>query len=170
MEITLGDRTYQLVPQRIGRIRRKLGEVISLLAEAEAEAPAEIGDRLYEGLQVFIPDLDPKWKLLGYRSESAMEADQYEEEADRSPTPPQIADTIEAIFNLHGGDRLVRLLKNAIGPEAIRAFLRTEALTRLSERSPRSAPQNGPSAPTSSTPSVPTLHPVETSDSPPAAS
>lgn len=199
IEVELGDRTYQLVPQRIGRINRKLSAVTSLARQAQSgQAPPEISGQLYEALKVFIPDLDPQWKLAGYPSEDAYRAkrehdadtakarqdftdrmveergfaktlaftelpldlqgqfepppfeDPYDEAADKSPTTVQLMDAISGIFRANGGDRLVRLLKNFVGPEMIRAQIRrwqAEASLRRSENLQRA---NGVSAPTSS--------------------
>lgn len=129
--VKLGDRTYNLVPQKIGRIRRKFGAAFGLIeAGATGDAPAQVDDQLYEGLRVFIPDLAPKWELMGYADAELNEPT--DELADKSPTPNEIADAIEAIFNLHGGDRFVRLGKNFISPTVIRAWIDKELVGRLS--------------------------------------
>lgn len=210
LQITLGDRTYQLEEQRIGRIGRKLGAVVDLFALATSgEAPPEIGPRLRDALQVFIPDIDPLWKLAGYPSAEAYEyvtvgyaeqartaaqdfaaehlerpdelppdadwqprfedlppdvaatfeppewTDPYDEAADKSPRPSQLIDAVEKIFAVHGGDRVIRLLKNFVSPEMIRAQIKRMQITAAlkearSLRSSSELPGNGASGPTSS--------------------
>lgn len=211
-QITLGDRTYTLAPQRIGRIGRKLSAVMELFSAAAGGQFVEAAP-LYDALKVFIPDLDPLWKLAGYGSEEAWKAreryddelrhlrenfaathgpkgdteetsdvgwddlppetqaefeaptfeDPYDDPADKSPTPPQLIDAIEAIFALHGGQRLVRLLKNFVTPEMIRGQIlrmQTEAALARSRSLPRG---NGASAPMPSTMPDPT--PATSTDS-----
>lgn len=203
--VKLGARDYRLVPQKMGRISRRLTAVFSLLDDDLA--PDTVTDRLYDGLEVFIPDLAPRWELAGYASEddwryvterADVEAaardeyaaklpvaegddplrwddltdelrdgfrapdfvDPYDEAHDKSPTPVELADAIETIFTVHGGQRLIRLLGNVIRPEAIRAMLTRAALRWASELSPESPSQNGgreTSTPSSTTPETPAL-------------
>ena len=151
--IKLGAREYRVVAQGIGRIRRKLTAALGLLGD---DVEAELDEQLYDALKVFIPDLAPKWELLGYRSQEALDADDYSDAEDRSPTGPQIADALDAIYRANGGDRFARLLGNVIGPELIRAWVRTQGLQALSASSTSSAsPKAGPPS-TSSTPTGPT--------------
>jgi hypothetical protein len=171
--IELGDREYTLVPQRIGRISRKLGAIAEMFqGQAEGTSVGDVGPQLYDALKVFIPDLDPLWKLRGYASAEAAEADEYDEAADKSPTPPQLIDAIDAIFRIHGGERLVRLLKNVVGPEILRAVVRNEYVQRRtpSPNSPSSPQPNGGSALMTSTPTSPIPTPQESEASPLSAS
>lgn len=174
--VELGDRTYHLVPQRIGRIKRKLGAIFSLFSEQASGGVgsmdvSDVGGSLYDVLNVFIPDLSPKWKLEGYKSEEAAEADEYDEAADASPTPPQIIDALEKIAEIHGIDRLRRVFFALVSPEAIRRYLdsqvRVQATRTLEQEGQRlgsapspasvSSPQpNGGSDPTSSGTNAPT--------------
>lgn len=73
-QVTLGDKTYTVVPQRIGRIQRRLREVFELLSGGTDVE--DVGPRLREALEVFIPDIDPIWRLQGYPSEAAAKRDQ----------------------------------------------------------------------------------------------
>lgn len=81
---------------------------------------------------------------------------------DKSPRPNEIMDAIEVIFALHGGTRLVRLLKNFMSPDAIRGTIERQIKTmqiraartqlELASLQSRSLPPgNGASASTSST-------------------
>jgi hypothetical protein len=219
-EIALGDRTYQLAPQRIGRIGRKLSAVMDLFAGVGGGQMPTDAAPLYDALKVFIPDIDPIWKLSGYASEEAFKArerfddelrqardlyakqlrlpdtveaglspeidttatwvdltpeeqaefepptfeDPYDEAADKSPTPPQIMDAIESIFALHGGQRLVRLLKNFVTPEMIRGQILRMQVEAASARSRSLRRENGASGQTPSTTPEPTSE-TQTTDS-----
>lgn len=210
---------YTLVPQRIARIGRKLPQVLEMFAVASGAAPmpTDVGPRLYQALQVFIPDLAPFWEVAGYPNEAAhqkrkeweaavedakrkwvtkwwrgakdeekeiwggekptfdrlplplvagFERPKFDdprddpEAVDKSPRPNEVMDAIEVIFRLHGGQRLVRLLKNFMAPEAIRGTIeraikrmQIESALRRSQSLPR---DNGASAPTTSTTPDPT--------------
>ncbi len=163
-EVTLGDRTYALQPQRIGRIGRKLSSIGRALESYDTDgAVEEITGPLYEAIQVFIPDLDPEWKLAGYPSESAYAAvlahrralseladgeqpppfsDPYEEAADHSPTLPEIMDAVVAIFETNGGQRLVRLLKSLGVAEMLTRIIRAEVLRWARNRSGEPSPDS----------------------------
>jgi hypothetical protein len=205
-KVTLGDREYQLAPQRIGRIGRKLSQVMDLFAGVgSGQVPTDVAP-LYEALKVFIPDIDPIWKLAGYPSEEAYGAlaahekkveqarkrfaashgpkaegaekseaewadlpdevraeftppafeDPYDEAADRSPTPPEIMNAIETIFALHGGQRLVKLLRNFVTPEMIRGQILRMQVEAASARSRSLRLESGGSDPTPSTTPNPT--------------
>lgn len=162
LEVKLGGDVYRVVPQKIGRIRRKLTEAFSLLDTAAGEdaGEVEIDDQLYEALRVFIPDIAPKWRLLGYASAEAMEADSYDEAADSSPTGPELIEALQAIYTVNGGERIARLLGNVISPELIRAWIRTEGLKTLSDRSSSSPSPRAGAPSTSSTPPSPMPKPA----------
>lgn len=237
----LGSRTYALVPQRIGRIGRKLTAITTIASIAEGHGDDELADgvtdRLYDALQVFIPDLAPRYELAGYADEAgwrrvrehpkAVEAardtyarhalasrtgadvadehgeripddelaqvagdvdapdpwslltpaeqlafeapeldDPYDDAADRSPTPPEIVTVVEQIFEIHGGTRLVRLLKGIIGPDTIRPIVRAELLGWAQARSQNAQLRTGgaPSTPTTAPTETPAASPAETVD------
>ena len=101
-QITLGTRVHTLVPQGIGRIRRKLAKLIQL-NESPEQIDGEIGTQLYDVLQTFIPDVAPLPDLLGEQED---EAAAVQTEA----TLPQLLDAIEAVYRVNGADRLVRLV------------------------------------------------------------
>lgn len=157
LTVTLGARDYRIVPQPIGRIRRKLVKVMQL-AEGEG-VEGEIDFELHDVLRTFIPDLAPLWELLGFASQEAYDAG--EEPADeaydgRSPTLPQIIETVEAVYTVNGADRLVRLGKGLVGEDLVRTLLRKELIGWSSRRSSSSPSPSGTSTPMSSTPSTPT--------------
>ena len=166
LPVTLGDREYRLQAQRIGRIRHSIQSITAVFGEENA---TEVDDQLYDFFRVFIPDLDPKWKLMGYASAEAQEAGEYDSDADKSPTPPQIADAIEAIFQIHGGQRLMRVLKGLVDTEALKEMISIEVKRAQRDRlrkSLSSASANGESGPTSSSAPIPISTASEGSPSP----
>jgi hypothetical protein len=82
--------------------------------------------------------------------------DPYDEDRDASPTFPEIADAIEAIYQVNGGKRLERLLKGLVDQQMIRAMLRNGLMRLLTSTSSPSSPRtNGASDPTSSGTTIP---------------
>lgn len=180
----LGEHQYTIRPQRHAYLRRKLSKLADSLtdmnvAEGETADVANslfdlLEDRAYEVLKVFIPDLMPQWEFEGYGSKESMENDSYDEDADRSPSMPQITNAFRQIVKVNDFD-WVGQLKNFIGPDLIRAqmrsFLATQAMNRNSSRTlPSSQPTNGASDQTSSGTAEPTTPEALTSDSPTADS
>jgi hypothetical protein len=216
IEVKLGSETYRILPQKIGRINRKLSAVIAVFrGAATGDVPTEVGPQLYDALLVFIPDLDPMWRLAGWPNEAAYESfiehrnkvealqaayaadllgvdegeiafgnltgeqqagftapvfdDPRDDASDHSPTPPEIIDAIEIIFDVHGGQRLVRLLKPLISETAIRGMIDDWQIAQKRQRleSLRSLQRvNGGSAPTSSMTTAPTPPEPESEGSP----
>lgn len=155
-KVKLGPREYKIVPQGIGRIRRKFGAVMGMLSEAGGDLEvSELGGEAYEVCKVFIPDLAPEWELLGYAASDRSEPEPGEEV--ETPTIPQISDAFDAIYRVNGGERLVRLLGNVIGLDLIRAKIRQgiAAWSPSSTSSARSQSESAGAPSTSSTRSDP---------------
>lgn len=226
IDVVLGARTYSLVPQKIGRIQRRLSAVVTVASVATDEDGAgsnvdAVTDRLYEALEVFIPDLAPQWELAGYgsaedwakvrdhgrrvaaaREEYARSLlsdgelehdpadgvlwdrldpdeqdrfkppvldDPYDEARDKSPTPPELVNALEQIFTIHGGQRLVRLLKGVIGTDTIRPILRAEMLRWAQGRSENAQSRAVGARSTSGTTPPATPAPSDPDTPPPAA-
>ncbi len=168
MKVQFGAKQYDVQPQRIGRLRRKLGAVVELTGNAAmGETPDDLGGQLYEALKVFVPDLAPEWELLGYMNqqdfdnradENWTEAD-YDADADRSPTTAEVEDMLTTIYRVNGAERLVRLLGKFIDQKTIQRQIRvlqSQAVINRAEDSKQSQslpPQSGESdEPSSSTP------------------
>ncbi len=153
--VTLGERTYYIVPQPIGRIRRKLVKIMAL-AEGVGGGNLDSGldEDLYSVFKTFIPDLAPLYELMGYASEDAYSRGEEPEDESydkRSPTVPQIIGAVEHIYTVNGADRLVRLGKGLVGADAIRHRLRKAVISW--EPSASSPVPSGGSDSTPSTPS-----------------
>ena len=172
IDIQLGEHEYRVQPQRHAYLKRELRgfvEQLGDLGEIDADNLLDVGtDQFYSLLSVLIPDLMPKWEWDGFASPQAAEADNYERETDRSPTPPEIKGALQAAIHVNEFD-WVGQLKNFIGPDLIRAQLRAvlaqraaEAVNKRQQKMPSEPPstslppQNGESAPMSSGTSNPT--------------
>lgn len=133
-QIKLGEQTFAVVPQGIGRIRRKM-EALTEIQEGSAEVDGEFNNQVYDLLKTFIPDLPAQWKLLGYESQEQYEADEEPDaaaSAQSEPTLPQILDAIDTVFKVNGGDRLVRLGKSILGDEGAQLLVRKAVLGAFS--------------------------------------
>ena len=166
--IKLGARDYTVIPQGIGRIRRKLRKLM-LLGSGGAEITGEIDNDLYDLFKTFIPDVPAMHELLGYESQEQFENDEEPDAAaaqGKEVTLPQIIDAISAIYVVNGADRLVRLGKSVLGPDGLQALLRREVLSFYSDRSLSSPSPSGESPSTTSSTTEPTSAPSEVSPSP----
>ena len=179
IDVQLGEHEYRVQPQRHAYLKRELRgfvEGLSDLGDTSVDDLLDVGtDQFYALLKVLIPDLMPKWEWDGFGSPNAAERDEYEREADRSPTPPEIKGALQAAINVNEFD-WVGQLKNFIGPDLIRAQIRAALAQRAAETardrqtkmssplSPSSQPQNGESDPTSSGTSAPTPAPPSLTD------
>lgn len=173
--------TYELVPQRHARLERRLvgehGVFSSLddLAQLDEREGLDnivnlLGGYLYDVLHVFIPDLMPRHEFNGFATAEAMDASDYNENADTSPTVPQIVAAFRVAIDVNGL-RWVGKLKDFFDPRLVRAQLNAvmakwaaEQRKRLAETngSPDSEslqPPSGESEPTTSGTSEPTPEP-----------
>lgn len=154
----LGTREYQIVPQPIGRIRRKL---VRIMALAEGVGGGDLGGGLdedfYSLFKTFVPDLAPLYELMGYASEQDYKTgtepddDSYDK---HSPTLPQLIDLVQSIYRVNGADRLVRLGKALVGEDVIRHRLRKAVMSW--DPSASLPARNGESDSANSTPTPPT--------------
>lgn len=172
VEVKLGQRAYTILPQPIGRIRRKL---VRIMALAEGVGGGDLGGGLdedvYSVLKTFIPDVEPLYVLMGYASEEDYKAGREPEDDSydkNSPTVPQLIEAVQTIYTTNGADRLVNLGKDLVGADAIRHRLR-KAVISWDPSASLPAP-SGASDSTSSTPSEPTPPAPESEESPSLAS
>lgn len=144
IDCTLGGKDYRIVPQGIGRIKRKLGKLLGL-QEGTVALDGEIDGELYDVLKTFIPDIAPLHTLLGYGSEDEYKAGGDPEGGIAEVTLPQLLDAIETIYRVNGADRLVRLGKGlGLDGELIRGIVNKEVASWALDRSPSlPAPSGG---------------------------
>jgi hypothetical protein len=165
LTVTLGDRTYPVVEQRIAYLRRRLPKALAGVGAVEFTGDnilETLGDRVYDVLCVFFPqDFMPRWEFEGFPTEEAWQRDQdgdetaYDEDLDCSPRPGEVKAALRAALEAHGD--LWNDLKNVVGPGTLRALV-NQAIAQAMEQqaSSTSAPMNGDSARTGSSTSGPT--------------
>jgi hypothetical protein len=127
--VQIGSYTYSVVPQRIGRLKKRLGRALGDLESLGGESLLAFVDsgleRAHDVLKVFIPDLMPAYEFLGYRSQDAMDADE-DEEGDYGPTLPDIVNAFEVVMRVNRLD-LLGHLRSVISPELLRAYISSQA-------------------------------------------
>lgn len=154
MEITLGQHTVPVYPQRWAYLENRLGRTLSEFVGRSTALSGEnfasfLGEEAYKALCVFLPQLPsrmPEWEFRGYPSREAWEQGEYDEQKDSSPTFPEIVEAFETIIQVNRFDVL-----GSLGKRLSEATERTQAL-QSSQSSPL---RNGGSPSTSSSPTVP---------------
>lgn len=127
VHVQLGDHPYPVYAQRIGYLENKLGRWLnrlmsSSLADDGAAVVDLLGDNVYTVLKVFYPQLMPEHEFRGYSSQDAYERKEYEPEADRSPSVPELEAAFVAAFKANRFD-LGKHLGKLVDPELIRATI-----------------------------------------------
>ncbi len=166
-QVQIGDYTYTVVPQRIGRLKKRLGRAVGDLESLGGDSLADFVtsglERAHGVLKVFIPDLMPLHEFCGYRSAEAMENDE-EEEGEYGPTVPDIVRAFEVVMQVNRLD-LLGHLRTVISPELIRAYISgqvADAIRGGQTTDSLSSPSTpGASASTSSGTTPPTSTPNE---------
>jgi hypothetical protein len=166
-KIKLGAREYTVRPQKVGYLIHHLGPDLqsALTADIDVENPGEVlGVKARDVLAVFIPDLMPGYEFVGFSSQEAMDAGEYDPDGDRSPEPLQVEHAFKVASDVNGG-QVFSHLKGLIGPklwESARAFMAAKLteeggpLSKISTSSQTSPSTNGDSGSTSSTTTPPT--------------
>ena len=144
-EVTLGDVTYTIVPQRIGYLRSQPGDNLLDI----------LGDKLYGVLKVFIPDLMSEWEFQGYATKEALDEGKYDEQYDKSPSATQVRRAFASVAEVNEID-LLRHLGKLIGPDLIRSWLAGALADSMQENLSKLPPTSGESVGTSSPMSSPT--------------
>jgi hypothetical protein len=155
-KVRIGNYEYVVVPQKVGRIKRKLRAILGDLGEeGSLEENTSFVDVLssrgYEILKALIPDLMPKHEFEGYRSEQAMIEDDYAEEFDHSPTFAEIVNAFEVAMKVSRYD-IFKSLGKLISSDLISAVV-NQAAADLAIRSlpSSSATSTGTTSTTSGT-------------------
>ncbi len=151
--VVIGSYTYAVVPQRIGRLRKRLGRALGDLENLTGDTLADFAgaslERAHAILKVFIPDLMPVYEFCGYRSQEAMDADE-DEDGDYGPTVPDIVNAFEVVMRVNRLD-LLGHLRSVVSPELIRAFVSSRVAEAIRATSPTDS--SASSASTSGLPS-----------------
>lgn len=167
-EVTLGDVTVPVYPQRHAYLANRLGKTLQGFVESGEEVSTEnfiafLGGGAYDVLAALIPALPsrlPRHVFAGFPSEEAMDEGTYDEISDKSPTFPEIVSAFEAAWRVNRFDVLGKL-GSLVDPTMLKAWLRVEMAKRLSMTSQSSQPQSGESDPMSSGPTSQTSPPSE---------
>jgi hypothetical protein len=171
--ITLGGVDVNVVAQRHAYVSRCIGPAFASVVAKSQDVSAEItgieqvldfaGESAYDLLIVLIPSLEkgiPKWQFMGFASQAAMDAGDYDRHADDSPTYPEIVNAFAVGLRVNGIDKLGKV----IDPAYLRAQLNMLIATALSTSSATSPSTNGTSPSTSSGTTPPAS--TENTDSP----
>jgi hypothetical protein len=176
--------TYRVVEQRQARVLRRLfsskgvfADFETLLGELDFDATnafdtlyGVVGGKAYDVLAVFIPEIMPRWEFDGFASETAAEEDRYDEQADRSPSHPQVVQAFQTCIDVNGlrwVSRLGKLLPTEQIQALVAATLANQTSKLLSEGDSVTSPsQNGESESTISGTTLPTPGPPAISASP----
>jgi hypothetical protein len=149
--VSLGGHTYEVVPQRIGRIKKRIGRQLSTLADLSGGNILDVGmERAHSIIEVFIPDLMPLHEWLSFSSESAMNDPEAEEAEDLGPTWPEITTAFGVITRVNDFD-LVKHLGKVINPELVRAYVSSFLFEQMDSLT---AGTDGTTTDSSSTPST----------------
>jgi len=145
VDVSLGEQTYHVVPQRIGYLRTKFGVVLQGLDTtdlATGNILEFLGDRAYGVLAVFIPDIMPKYEFLGFATLEALEADEYNPDYDKSPSATQIKEALLKGAEVNEID-LLKHLGKLIGPELLQTWVQTLMIDSMKASLQTSVEPNG---------------------------
>lgn len=161
-QIKLGTHEYDLVPQKLPRLERKLTNLNELLnldvGEDGANFVGALGDQAHTLLQVFIPNLFPLWEWKGFGSQEDYDhfvnqgEDRRTDSSEQSaPDIPQIVDAFRVAAAVNRID-LFKHLGNLVGTDFLRAAARKMIADQLSPEtgSSTSSATNTESIPTTS--------------------
>lgn len=156
--ITLGDYSYSVVPQRVGRLKRHLGRAFADIQDLSFNDVASFVDesleRAHRILAVFIPDMMPVWEFCGYGSRSAYEgSDDSDDDGDFGPTVPEIVGAFEVVMRVNRFD-LLGHLKALVPEELLRAQMASMVANNLLESGPTSNSPSSSATPGADTPST----------------
>lgn len=172
-EITLGDTTVPVYPERHARLSRKLGPAfVRALSRGEGidadKLMVAAGDGAYDALAALISNLEkklPRYRFMGYPSQTAYDAGEYDEDLDEwSPSLPEIKEAFVVALRVNGLTDIGEALGKVIDSRLVKAQINRMIATSIS--SPSSQLTSGESASTSSGTSLPTSTESEGSLSP----
>lgn len=124
--VTLGEHEYLCVAQRHAYLTKNLGRAMGVLSDPNLlngeNFVATLGSGAYDLLAVFYPAIMPRYEFMGFPTAEALEADDYNDEYDHSPTIAQIRDALEIALKINGLD-LLRHLGKVIDLGLLQAYL-----------------------------------------------
>ena len=158
VSVELGDYEYQVIPQRIGYLRSRFGVALQGLDASELSTGNVLeflGERVYAVLQVFIPELMPRYEFLGFATKEAEESNDYDPEYDHSPSPSQVKEALLKGAEVNEID-LLKHLGKLIGPDLLQTWVQTVMIDSMKASLQTSVEPNGDTPGTTSGLSSPT--------------
>jgi hypothetical protein len=151
-EITLGDHTLPVYAQRHAYLANRLGRFIDELVQRSQDLDANgivgaLQESSYELLCALVPNMEkriPEYEYRGFSSREAMEAGDYDEQLDKSPTLPEIRAAFTIASKVNAFDVLTHL-KGIIDPSLLRGVVNAQIAEAISQNSPSSLSENGAS-------------------------
>jgi hypothetical protein len=98
-----------------------------------------------------VPNLEkriPEYEFRGYGSREAMDAGEYDEQADHSPTVPEIRAAFEVASAVNSFD-IIRHVWAVVDPSLLRGVINAQVAEAISQTSPSLPSENGASVSTS---------------------
>lgn len=172
--ITLGDHELEVFPQRHAYLTNKLGKYIDRLAASDLDISdasgltSFLGSEAYDLLGVLVPQYGkrcPRYEFLGFASQAACDAGDYNEELDKSPTFEQIIEAFTVSARVQRFDTL-KILGKVFDPKLIRGWINAQLATALTNSASLHSAQDGSETSTSSGGTSPTLTESTASPSP----
>lgn len=117
--VQLGEHSYAIYPQRHAYLSNKLGKWIGDLQNLGGVAESAdvsdllmvLGPQAYGFFKVFIPKLMPEYEFRGFANQGALEAGEYDEDYDQSPSFPELVDAFQTCLTVNRLDLLGHLGK-----------------------------------------------------------
>ncbi len=127
--VKLGEHELAVPEQRIGRLENRGRSLFLSLATVDVQelmAGDNVGaavlalgrERAYDLLCIVVPQVSkrmPRWEFAGYASAEAMAAGEYDDDADKSPTWPEIINAFETAKRVNHFDFIDGIKKLAKG-------------------------------------------------------
>lgn len=171
VEVTLGDHTVPVYPQRHAYLTNHLTKFIESLTKQDinTESPGDVigflGGRVYDLFAVALPTYVkrcPRWEFMGYGSAEAYEAQEYVEADDKSPTVPEQVTAFEVAARVNRFD-IFTIIGKVVDPNLLKSWF-NDQLARMILTGSASLPStNGgseTSTPSGTTPSTSTENEV----------
>jgi hypothetical protein len=172
-KVTLGAHEVDVYAQRHAYLSNKLSGFFQELTTMEtdvndaADVVTLLGDRTYDLLAVVLPQYAkrcPKYEFAGYASQEAYEHGDYVEEADRSPSFPEMVNAFEVAARINRFD-VLKILGKVFDPNLLRAWVNEQVASAILNSSAKlPATNTGSGTSTSSGAKSPTS--TENEDSP----
>lgn len=170
--IKLGAHELDVFPQRHAYLTNKLSKYVDRLTTSGTDISdargltSFLGSEAYDLLIALIPQYEkrcPRYEFMGYASQAACDAGDYEEEHDKSPTFDEIIEAFTVSARVQRFDTL-KILGSIFDPKMMRGWINAQMATALTRSASLPSVQDGADPLTSSGTNGRTS--VESTDSP----